>query len=58
MTEAQGARIRRLTSESGMNFEEVLDLAEEVTGDPVVGLQDLDTAEASALIDRLEDGRI
>lgn len=44
--------------EGGLDFESVLDLAEEVTGNPVVSLDDLDTQEASSLIERLEDGRI
>lgn len=58
MTEGQKARIRRLTSQGGLNHEDVLDLAEEVTGNSVTSLDDLDTSDASHLIDRLEDGRL
>lgn len=57
-SEAQVGRIRALMREGGLDFESVLDLAEEVTGNPVVSLDDLDTQEASSLIERLEDGRI
>ena len=55
---AQIGYIRRLIGRGGLDFEQVLDIAEEVTGSPVTKLEDLDTSEASALIERLEDGRI
>lgn len=57
-TPAQVGRIRALMREGGVDFESVLDLAEEVSGNSVTDLDDLDTSEASALIERLEDGRI
>ena len=57
-TESQLGRIRALLREGGLDFEDVLDLAEEITGTSVTSLEDLDTSEASSLIDRLEDGRL
>jgi hypothetical protein len=54
---AQLGRIRRLIGQGGLDFERALDLAEEVTGTPITKLEDLDTSEASAFIERLEDGR-
>lgn len=57
-SEGQVGRIRALMREGGLDFESVLDLAEEVSGNSVTKLEDLDTSEASALIDRLQDGRI
>lgn len=58
MTPAQLGKIRSLMREGGLGLEDVMDLAEEVTGSPVVDLESLDTSEASSLIERLEDGRI
>jgi len=55
---AQLGRIRRLMSQGGLDFEQVLDIAEGVSGNPISKLEDLDTSEASMLIERLEDGRI
>ena len=57
-TESQLGRIRAHLREGGLDFEDVLDLAEEITGTSVTSLEDLDTSEASSLIDRLEDGRL
>ena len=55
---AQLGRIRRLIAQGGLDHEQALDLAEGVAGSPVSKLEDLDSSEASALIERLEDGRI
>ena len=54
MTEAQKSIIRRLTSQFGTDFESTLDLAEEVTGGPVISLDDLSSDEISELIERLQ----
>jgi wyosine [tRNA(Phe)-imidazoG37] synthetase (radical SAM superfamily) len=55
MTQPQLEYINRLTRQRDLSHEDVLDLAEEISGTPVVNLSDLDTQESSQLIERLQD---
>jgi hypothetical protein len=58
LSERQKARISALRREGSLSHEDVLDLAEEISGSSVTDLDDLDSSEGSTLIERLEDGRI
>jgi hypothetical protein len=58
MTDAQKSLITRLTRESALTHEEILEEAENVAERPIRNLEDLSTSEASELIDSLQDGRI
>lgn len=54
-SDQQIAKIKYLTRSAGLDFEEVLDLADDVTGRSVFSLEELSIKEASDLIESLED---
>ena len=51
---AQIGLIHHLRRERGLDVDDVLTLAEEVTNTPVVSLEDLSSSEASELIDKIK----
>ena len=53
MTADQELQVRALLKANALDFEDVLDLAEEITGNSVVDLKQLDTQETSLLIEHL-----
>ena len=54
-SQAQLDLIQRLMRSRGLDFEDVLDLGEEVTGGNLTKLEDLSTSEASRLIEELNE---